>query len=350
MRIHTVALASIPLVAALVVPGGCGGGATDIAFQPDEDAGPDGHGGSAGAGASGGDGPGASGGVGAEGGVGGDAGFGGSIGGDAGFGGTSAGGFGGSSGGGFGGVGGDAGGTFACGGQPCPPAPGGFAQPCCTFGDECGVQIGFLGGECQPFDQPGVLDPDCPDLNLMGFNLDGCCRSDGICGVMDTFLGLGCVDPSSFGQPPGPPCGGGVGGAGGVGGSAGAGGGGGTGATDPGQKNCGITSPDVCTDTEKCCVLDPGQDYCAGASDQCQCNGPNCSTTDVTCDGHEDCAGQVCCGVFSFQQQQYVTLECRADCNAPNLREICKPGDGCADPGQSCGQSQFLPSYLWRCN
>ena len=47
--------------------------------------------------------------------------------------------------------------------------------------------------------------PQLSPLSVQGFTLQGCCRPDGLCGAMDTFLGLGCVNPADFGLPPGPP-------------------------------------------------------------------------------------------------------------------------------------------------
>ena len=262
--------------------------------------------------------------------------------------------------GGSGGAGGSAG--SSCG--PCPqppPSPVGNVTTCCV-GSKCGISIDLLGPQCIEQGQPGTPDPTCPTQNIQGFPLQGCCKPNNICGVSDPLFGLGCVDPSQFGAPPGPPCGGvgGSGGTGGVGtGGAGTGGVGtggfgavaGTGgASAPGEKNCGITNPDVCTKAEKCCVLDPGLDYCAPSGAQCACTSPNCDTTNVECDGPEDCPGQICCGVFSFVQNQYTNLRCQNNCGGPNQREICHPGQKCQNPNHTCSQSPALPNYLYRCN
>jgi hypothetical protein len=51
---------------------------------------------------------------------------------------------------------------------------------------------------CIEANQAGTSDPTCPDITLQGVPLDGCCKPNGNCGVLDTFLGLGCVDPSQF--------------------------------------------------------------------------------------------------------------------------------------------------------
>lgn len=262
--------------------------------------------------------------------------------------------------GGAGNVGGGGGsGPVVCGGVTCDPPslPIGQADSCCV-GDKCGITSSMIGGQCVELNQPGTPDPTCPEQSIQGFNLPGCCKDTGFCGVMDTFLGLGCVDPGQFTSQPPIPCGGGTGGAGGVSGSGGTGGstggaggstgGAGGGTSTPGEKNCGITNPDVCTTGETCCVLDPGLDYCS--AQPCACTQPNCDITVVSCDGPEDCPGQICCGTYSFQQQQYTTLACKSSCSAQNEREICHPGGTCTNPNQTCSNSPSLPSYLHRCD
>ena len=108
--------------------------------------------------------------------------------------------------GGAGGAGGAGGGPGMCVADQCPMPGFPVGSPCCTPGDACGLTIDFLGPQCIERDQPGDPDPDCPDIQLMGFPLSGCCQPGGTCGVLDTFLGLGCVDPSAFGAPPSPSC------------------------------------------------------------------------------------------------------------------------------------------------
>ncbi len=104
------------------------------------------------------------------------------------------------------GGGGAGGGGGQCVPDQCPPAQvGNFATPCCA-GNACGLSVSLLGPECIERDQPGSPDPDCPDQQLMGFPLQGCCKPNRQCGVLDSFLGLGCVDPAQFGAPPGPRC------------------------------------------------------------------------------------------------------------------------------------------------
>jgi hypothetical protein len=320
---------SIPLALAI----GCGG-VTDIDFQGDEeDAGT--TGGAAG-----------SGGIIATGGFG-------AV--DGGSGGAVVGGSGGIPSGGApaGGSGGSSGTGVVCGGQVCEPPSAPIPVDSCCVGDKCGLSSDLIGGQCIELGQPGTVGGGCPDQNFQGFPLEGCCKPNGNCGVMDTFLGLGCVDPSEFGGPPGQKCVDLDAGTGGTGGGPTDGGTGGAPADagTPGATNCGVTNPTVCTPAQNCCVLDPGQDYCSAKTTPCACTGPNCDITPVSCDGPEDCPGQICCGTFSPVQNQYTDLSCKATCSGATEREICHPNSQtCSNPNQSCSPSQFLPSYIWRCN
>jgi hypothetical protein len=144
--------------------------------------------------------------------------------------------------------------TVMCDTTTCQPVtvpiPGSPAIPaCCPEGMEntCGVDTALIGQlgvmfeqTCQPRDQPGTLDPECPATESVmvdgGFTIQfpGCCRPNGQCGYMadeialipglaafTVELGLGCVDSRPFLEGGAPePCGSG-GGAGGAGGEAG---------------------------------------------------------------------------------------------------------------------------------
>ena len=98
-------------------------------------------------------------------------------------------------------------GPVMCGFERCPAIPGEFAlfaRTCCTAVENtCGVEV----DKCHPFNQPGVLDPNCPDVTLqvvdprtgmpLSDSFKGCCRPDNRCGL-DMGLGgkthmLGCV-------------------------------------------------------------------------------------------------------------------------------------------------------------
>ncbi len=325
--LRRVVYVSMPVVMAI----GCGG-VTDFDYKGEDAGTHTGGGGSGGAGATGGIGGGI-----IDGGAGG---VGGGV--DGGSGGIVTGGAGG-------------GGGVVCGGVTCEPPSAPIQVDSCCAGDKCGLSSSLIGGQCIELGQPGDIDGSCPDQNFQGLPLQGCCKPNGNCGVFDSFLGLGCVDPSQFGGPGGQKCGSVVidAGAGGTGGApvdAGTGGSPSDAGT-PGATNCGSNAnPTVCSPTEKCCVLSPGPDYCGAKTATCACSGPNCDITNVSCDGPEDCPGQICCGTFSFQQNQYTDLACKNTCNGNNEREICHPnGNTCSNPNETCSSSTFLPSYIWRC-
>lgn len=86
----------------------------------------------------------------------------------------------------------------------CPTSPVGAAS-CCTPADKCGYDLGQFGiPGCQEANAPGNVDQNCPDgfVPSQNITLEGCCRYDGICGFEDPGLGLGCMDPTSFGIQP----------------------------------------------------------------------------------------------------------------------------------------------------
>ncbi len=114
-----------------------------------------------------------------------------------------------------------------CGGTNCPPPPILGASACCS-GARCGASGPLTSGVCVEKNQPGQPDPSCPSYETGALTLPGCCKPSGYCGVLDTALDFGCVDPAQLGGPPGAKCGG-TAGAGGAGGSGGTGGGSGSG-------------------------------------------------------------------------------------------------------------------------
>lgn len=60
------------------------------------------------------------------------------------------------------------------------------------------MMVETLGvGECLELEAPGTPNPSCPGATIASFiPLEGCCRPEGICGVQDTLLGLGCANIS----------------------------------------------------------------------------------------------------------------------------------------------------------
>jgi hypothetical protein len=83
---------------------------------------------------------------------------------------------------------------------------------CCTASLECGLEImvsnmspfPFASG-CQALDQPGRLEPGCPDLGTLisgaPGSAQGCCRPDGTCGIDASAARLGCVQSLIGGRP-----------------------------------------------------------------------------------------------------------------------------------------------------
>lgn len=108
-------------------------------------------------------------------------------------------------------------------------------EACCTADNQCGLdgsRFEDYGADfadpCQARNQPGVLDPTCPDTGTiqteagLSFSFKGCCTAESRCGYMVDdvaniiTLGLGCVGAEPFlegGTPKA--CGDGAGGAGG---------------------------------------------------------------------------------------------------------------------------------------
>ena len=82
---------------------------------------------------------------------------------------------------------------------------GALPEPCC-FGpkkDTCGVSaMAITRGECVEANQEGKPDETCPPI-MQNFGapgisfpmtLSGCCRPDNKCGVVNDFLGVGCME------------------------------------------------------------------------------------------------------------------------------------------------------------
>jgi hypothetical protein len=92
------------------------------------------------------------------------------------------------------------GGTMLSCGTCAPANLFGFimAPACCTSNNKCGLDLSQLGSAtCVEQNAAGTLDPSCPTASVMGVMLQGCCRPDGTCGAMDTYLGLGCTAATS---------------------------------------------------------------------------------------------------------------------------------------------------------
>lgn len=102
----------------------------------------------------------------------------------------------------------------SCDVSACPPPAAGtsemlMAEACCTSDGQCGLSFGGLSvvGACFEPNQAGDLDAACQKVTLGGVTLKGCCRPDGVCGGLETVLGLGCVDANSVNGDPEVQCG-----------------------------------------------------------------------------------------------------------------------------------------------
>lgn len=108
---------------------------------------------------------------------------------------------------------------FRCGGVSCPSSPAGTPS-CCTLegagalghalentgrapnlcGTDIGTVVDGLTGLCLQLEQPGELDPSCPDQVVPAqfavegvAPMQGCCSDEGYCGSMETVFPLGCI-------------------------------------------------------------------------------------------------------------------------------------------------------------
>jgi hypothetical protein len=66
---------------------------------------------------------------------------------------------------------------------------------CCTADDKCGLDLASVGfGGCEESNAPGAANASCPSQTIAGIlPLSGCCKPNGTCGALDTFIGLGCI-------------------------------------------------------------------------------------------------------------------------------------------------------------
>ncbi len=104
--------------------------------------------------------------------------------------------------------------TELCGNTTCRDRLVGdiVVEPCCVNGDTCGLDLRSVSdfmpvtSGCVALEQPGSADATCPSVYFEDTanprQLAGCCRPDGICGVIadlsDSLADFGCVDPTEF--------------------------------------------------------------------------------------------------------------------------------------------------------
>lgn len=80
------------------------------------------------------------------------------------------------------------------------------AKPCCTAEESCGATSSFLFGDAciERFGDPGDLeDAGCPDESPVFLDLEGCCRTDGMCGLSVDFINnwdVGCIERTAMMQ------------------------------------------------------------------------------------------------------------------------------------------------------
>lgn len=90
--------------------------------------------------------------------------------------------------------------TLSCAGKTCMGGNVfGVALPgCCTADDKCGIDLAAVGfGGCEEANAPGAANAACPSQTIAGIlPLSGCCKPNGTCGGLDTFVGLGCISVS----------------------------------------------------------------------------------------------------------------------------------------------------------
>lgn len=81
-----------------------------------------------------------------------------------------------------------------CGDTPCSPFGAtakflGVGQ-CCTSDNQCGA---YFDGACVARNQHGIRDRTCPNEVVGTLQVNGCCRTDGRCGLDLSRLEMGCV-------------------------------------------------------------------------------------------------------------------------------------------------------------
>lgn len=143
----------------------------------------------------------------------------------------------------------------------------------------------------------------------------------------------------------------GTGGAGGVvvggGGSGGVvvGGNGGMGGmVNPPVVQCGAMSCDI-MGAQACCWDKNGSKNDCDPTGGCGNN-----ETTITCDGPEDCPGQICCGTFVAAQGEFSDLSCASTCDAPGTELIiCHVGDASPCGGLNCVQGGELDTGYGYC-
>jgi len=82
----------------------------------------------------------------------------------------------------------------------------------------------------------------------------------------------------------------------------------------------------------------------------CEPSGTDCETfyTTVTCDGPDDCPGQICCG--RYQTGSYAWVRCEDSCDGFGYYTLCNPaGPNICDGNETCQESDPLPDSYFVC-
>jgi hypothetical protein len=93
-----------------------------------------------------------------------------------------------------------------------------------------------------------------------------------------------------------------------------------------------------CQPGQVCCLNPTGPgDHCAQNG---QCTGGYIT---ITCNGPEDCLGNICCATFDFNTNTYQDISCQPSCDGQDNIVVCSETNPTVCPnGTSCQQSMAL--------
>jgi hypothetical protein len=146
----------------------------------------------------------------------------------------------------------------------------------------------------------------------------------------------------------------GDGGAAGEAGDSGASGGGGQSGAggDPGVGTGPCNGP-LCNFAagQSCCVAEGKGAACIAANQFCNCTGVLCNAVRISCDGHEDCGGEICCAEYGFTSGEIEQIACRQSCQSDFVtrREMCDPAGAPCNNGNACVPLTTLPPGYAAC-
>lgn len=102
---------------------------------------------------------------------------------------------------------------------------------------------------------------------------------------------------------------------------------------------------------QSCCVADGKGAACIAANQFCNCTGVLCNSVRISCDGHEDCNGEICCAEFGFTSGELEQIDCRQSCQTDFVtrREMCDPQGAACKNGKACVPLTTLPPGYAAC-